>query len=229
MSNKYQNFKRGLLEPKEDEAITRLLIRRTIEDQNRKRWTKELERRHQVHRSLSKDDNTLRFRRGILLLAACLLAIVLGLSFWPKNKSVQSLAHSYLVESLFPNSLIIKGESSMDDLRQQIADQYNLKRYDNVIALSQQILEQQSEQAEDLFFLGLSYLYQGEQSAAAIPHLEKVIQLKSRFVKESQWFLVLAYIETNQNISARNILEEIVSKEQWPGKDAQILLDLLKK
>ncbi len=230
MPDKYQRFKDGQLSPEDAETVASELIRRTIQNEYRQHWEQQLKTEHQVFRQSPATNSTKTIStRWRFLLAACLLALLVTVFFWPRQINPQQLANTYLQEAPFPNTLVSRGELATEEaLRIQMADAYNLKQYDRVIELGERLNTEGVARSADLFFLGLGYLYQGEQVAPAIPHFQQVIQRSDQFAIESQWFIALAYVHNGQLAEAQTLVQKIVDQQQWPGEKAQTLLEQLK-
>jgi Flp pilus assembly protein TadD len=130
----------------------------------------------------------------------------------------------------FPNYLTRKGEAeSTETLRLEMAEAYNAKKYEQAINLGNQLVQTSNQQIDDLFFLGLSHLYQGELSSA-ISFLELARQSgekDGRFQEEIDWYLAIAYLKNEDWAFAKSLLVKIAEKEQWNEATARTLLKKL--
>ncbi|MEP1096347.1 MAG: hypothetical protein ABJG78_14620 [Cyclobacteriaceae bacterium] len=99
---------------------------------------------------------------------------------------------------------------------------YNKGEYAKTIEL---LKEEQDSQA--IFFKGLSLLF-AEEYSMAIEFLGKPELIESRYEEQSRWYQSLAYLKSNQNQKASEILGEIVSnKDHFKHKEALKLLEYL--
>jgi len=78
------------------------------------------------------------------------------------------------------------------------------------------------------FYAGLVQLYkQPPTYDAAVKHLEKALTYQSAYDEETNWFLSLAYLKNGQSDEASTLLKQIVVKQAWNWKFAQLLLTKL--
>jgi len=163
-----------------------------------------------------------RSKSRYLAIAAMLVtAIALIFLFLPKNDS--SLTAQYLSE---PHSTPVSTRDSADA---DWIDAYKNKQYNRVISILSQQEQTDPLNAEQKFYLGLTYLYQdANQTPKAIQYLKAAQQENPTFYKDnSNWYIALAHLQAKQKEAAKKYLQEIVAKKSWKHQEAQKLLDEL--
>ncbi|BDS13380.1 tetratricopeptide repeat protein [Aureispira anguillae] len=120
------------------------------------------------------------------------------------------------------------GDESYTSLRmiREGMEHYNNKEYDKAIPIFQEYLEKNTEASdynEIKFYLGVSFLGQGEAERSA-KIFEAIAQLEGqRFQEDAKWYLSLAYARTGDTDKARAQLQDLASSEKYGAKAEKIL------
>lgn len=215
------------ISPEELEETSERFLQEMFNDELRRKWSQKLAQEQHLERK-----GTSRKIR-ILWMAGIAASLLLGIVTWQfLSESVSSkkeLVAMYL-EDYVVNDETRKGGAGDELLRQESIEAYNREDFVQAAILRQQVVDRDSAVTKaDLYYLGLSYLYQEPpQAQKAIPILEKSSQLPGRrFALEGQWYLALAYIVNNEDDKARPILEQLIDLQQWKAEEAAALLQLL--
>ena len=157
---------------------------------------------------------------------ALLLAVYLLIPRTSSAPSLQAQVNQQLTSPIFPHSAIRKGANELDDLRYLFSQAYVGENFNLANTLGEQIRQRGNNSTDDLFFLGLSYLY-SEQTEKAIPLLLGISQPLNnggRFQREAQWFLALAYLKLSKNELALPLLQDLEKTNSWKSREAASLL-----
>lgn len=105
-------------------------------------------------------------------------------------------------------------------------EHYNNKEYDKAIPIFQEYLEKNSD-ASDYnqikFYLGVSFLSQGETERSA-KIFEELVDLDDQELKEdAKWYLSLAYTRSGATDKAKVQLQDLASSEKYSKRAEKIL------
>jgi hypothetical protein len=228
LMSKWKKFTDGQLSEQETDAFLRKSMTKGFDEAQKKEWGSRLSEEYGIHRHPPKPK-----LRGLVYVGALAAAIALFLLAYPLFLSQPAGLEQQLELALaepFPNYLTRKGEIEQTEaLRQQMAEAYNAKNYEKAVDIGQQLIQSSNRQTEDLFFLGLSYLYQ-RNLPSSIDQLEKARSLseqEGRFQEEIDWYLALAYLKNENWDQGKALLSTIVEQEQWnAGKARKLLKDI---
>ncbi len=169
-----------------------------------------------------------RLTRRYLAAAAAILIFMLMLPMYfyqGTPTTVPVLAEQYITENTFPISPNRMGNETEGALWLEAKKAYQETDYEQAVKKISQIAPKNQEQ---LFYLGLSYLYQSPSNEAkVIEILQKARQLEGRFKHEINWYLSLAYLKNGQTLEAKKELENIVQLDRWKLEEAKKLLEEL--
>lgn len=231
MMSKWKKFTDGRLSEQESDGFLRKSMKKAFDEAQKKEWSDRLSEEFGIRRNPPQ-----RKRNAIIYISALAAAIALFLLAYPllfsQSDGLEQQLELALAEP-FPNYLTRKGEVEQTEaLRQQMAEAYNAKKYEQAINIGQQLLQSSTPSTEDFFFLGLSHLYQGNYPSAVnmLNSARSASEQDGRFREEIDWFLALAYVKNKYFAEAKELLNKIVNKEQWNETPAkQLLKKLLKK
>lgn len=209
------------------EEISEQLIKAGLEQAQKEDWADKLRTEYGVDKPNA--DKRVRLLPFFLTIAAGLALLLTLYILIPRQTtapSLQAQVHQQLTKEIFPHSAIRKGASELDDLRHQFSQAYSGENFKLAITLGEQIIQLGNSSTDDLFFLGLCYLYD-EQAEKAIPFfvpISQQINSSARFQREAQWFLALAYLKLEREQSAIPLLKEFEKTNSWKSRDATSLL-----
>ncbi len=209
------------------EEISERLIKAGLDQAKKKDWADQLRTTYGVDRpNANKRARLLPFFLTIAAGLALLLTLYILIPRQAKAPSLQAQVQQQLTKDIFPHSAIRKGPNELDDLRYQFSQAYAGEDFKLAITLGEQITQLGNSSRDDLFFLGLCYLY-NEQAEKAIPFfvpISQQISSSARFEREAQWFLALAYLKLAREQAAIPLLKELEKSNSWKSSDAASLL-----
>ncbi len=133
--------------------------------------------------------------------------------------SPDQLVDNYLADT-HSSPTVLMGDNDNEKAWQEAIKAYQSKDYSASVAAIQKI---QAPDAEQQFYLGLSYLY-NKNYEQAIPVLKQSLDAKNSFSESAQWYLSLAYFKNGQTDLARKYLNIIVGNAGWKSEEAGKLL-----
>lgn len=227
--NPLDNYTQEYLSGKDLEQTSEQLLNQLHDRQLRKRWQHQLKDKHQLTPQRRKGARLLQLRPWLAVAAS--LTLLLGVAFWlmPTSNNADQLLSAHL-EVPFANSQGRKNADVVNEFRTQAIAAYTERDFEQAALASEKIIQLTDETTqEDFLYLGLSYLYQQSPNVEkAVPHLQKAAEWPNgSFNQESQWYLALAYLKTNQAKKAVQQLEAIIQRDQWMKAEAKELLELL--
>lgn len=229
---KLDKYLKGQTEPTELETVTEALIKKTVDQQYRQEWAKELADQHGIRRKVAARSTVKSMYRWVAAVAATLILGILGWQLLqPTSPSYQELAQAYLAEEPFANNEVRKGSEDVGEWRAEAIQAYNQKEYKKSAAVREKVIASGKATEEDYFYQGLSYLYQGEaRAAAAITNFQAALAQPNRNLQaEANWFLALAYLQNGQLPEAEELLQMIVADQSWKKDNAAALLKAMVK
>lgn len=209
------------------EKISGQLIKAGLDQAQKEDWADKLQTTHGVARPNGK--KKARLLPLLMKIAAGLMLLLAVYLLFPRPSSAPSLqaqVNQQLTTAIFPHSAIRKGANELDDLRYKFSQAYVGEDFALAKTLGEQIRQGGNNTTDDLFFLGLSYLY-SEQAEQAIPLLIDISQPLNkggRFQREAQWFLALAYLKLSKNELAIPLLQDLEKTNSWKSREAGSLL-----
>ena len=136
-----------------------------------------------------------------------------------------------LAESLTENSTAdqnIDPAFSSDNLFLTSMDKFNGKEYKEAAELFKQILKNNPQHDEAIYYGALSYYNLKEFKLAATYFEKGIASKKSPFFEDSQWYLALSFLENNETNKAKKLLKLIVDAQGKYELEAQQKLEKLK-
>lgn len=220
-------------DPKEEDAIIGAFVRKQAREDLRARWTEQLDREHNVQRTVGPAEKTApqpargaKIRQLIWGLAAAAAVALLLIVFVPALTAadLQQLAAKYQTESPLDNYRS-GGDTPLDSLRSVGAKQITAKKFTAAATTGTILLSQPGTSPEDLLFLGFADLNAGNANAAE-SSFRQLQQSGSVYRAEATFFLALSLIAQDQTAEARKELASIPREGSgtYFGK-AQDLLD----
>lgn len=219
-NNKIEEFLSDTTDMEKMEDILKMWITRTKDEELRKELSKTLDNRYGVKRK-AKKGVVLRHLRQILAIAASLALLFTVYMFNQNDVPADTLATQYLDSQTIQHPGGFKGVANFDSSRTKGIMAFNEGDFKKAALQFEEIV---SPNEEDLHYLGLAYLKNG-QYQKAIENLKKGAVKTSRYREEANWFLSLAYLLDGQDANAKYWLDQI-KKGDWQFEQAQ---DLLKK
>ncbi|WP_025743933.1 tetratricopeptide repeat protein [Aquimarina pacifica] len=202
--------------------------------------------RHSIIRTALQNEGTINFRKNIERIdqeienekmvqkthkqksfwspskIAAIFIVLIGLSsiFWFYNSDKKDLFAAYYVA--YPMTELTRGESTVENLQKEIAQDYKNGAYQKVIPSLVRLTTNQPTNDQLKIYLGNSYLNTNQEDKAAV--LFATFTKENTFYKDAQWFLALSYLKQKKNDKAILILENLVSFESLYKNKAQNLL-----
>ena len=225
--NLLKKYTSDQLAPEELEQTSDRLLNKLFDRELKSTWSDRLAREQGIQREVVHMPTR---RRSYRWLAAAAAAVLLGLVGWlwlPVGEDdPRQLADGFLVTP-FPNSEVRKDASEVDAQRMLAIQAYNEGDFKTAAQQREAIIEAGEQvEKEDLFYLGLSYLYQAPaQPGLAATYLQAALQHPApRLQAEARWFLALAYVKAAKYEQARPLLEAIAAEGGWQAREAAALL-----
>ena len=100
---------------------------------------------------------------------------------------------------------------SLEELNKEVIELYKLGDYQNAIPLLNKAFDIEKDSLL-LFYKGIAYIGNGE-SLKAIPVFESLQTSTTLPIDTVEWFLALAYFETNQKEKATILLKNVANTE----------------
>lgn len=230
--NLFNQYKKDTsLSSEQLEKISGQLIKAGLDQAQKEDWANKLQTNYGVARPHApKKTRILPLFLKIAAGLALLLAVYLLFPRSSAAPSLQAQVNQQLTSTIFPHSAIRKGANELDDLRYQFSQAYVGEDFALANTIGEQIRQGGNNTTDDLFFLGLSYLY-SDQTEEAIPLLVDISQSLNnggRFQREAQWFLALAYLKLSKNQLALPLLQDLEKTNSWKSREAASLLQQIK-
>jgi len=226
--NLFDQYKKDTsLSSEQLEKISEQLIKAGLDQTQKEDWANKLHTTYGVARPNAKKKS--RLLPPFLQIAAGLALLLAVYLLFPHPSSADALqaqVNQQLTSAIFPHSAIRKGANELDELRYQFSQAYVGENFTLANTIGEQIRQRGDNSTDDLFFLGLSYLY-SEQTEKAIPLLVDISQPLNkggRFHREAQWFLALAYLKLSKNELAIPLLQDLEKTNSWKSREAASLL-----
>ncbi len=170
--------------------------------------------------------NKRNFFISSILVAASIMILIFGWNVYQSNAKPRY--QNLLAEALNdPHNESILRKGSVEVLRIEGAQYYNNRDYKAAAAVFEQIKIQDDAIGWD-FYLGLCYLYQSEPDRA-IPYFDiSLNQPNTRYTRESNWYLGLAYLAKEQFPAAKRHFERVANASKnestWKVKEAKDMI-----
>jgi tetratricopeptide (TPR) repeat protein len=227
-------YKNNELSSTDTEGVESKMIEAIVEREQQQKWANLLAAEG-IYRS-SAETAPLRsgartvsmWRYAVGLAASFLLVAVVWQTMGTTSKSALQLADNYMTTDRFESPSVRMGTNEDTKNWDEAKNAYREAQFEKAISAIEAIPNPTTEQ---LFYLGLSYLYQKE------PDLEKAMfyfttNLERRdgnFKDESRWYLALTLIKMDRKEDAKNILQQLLrmGENGWKAKEAKKLLEKL--
>jgi len=208
----------------EKEAIIAKALNEMLDQEQRKWWSRELDKKYKVRRSLDTQNRKVRFLplyRWMAVAASILVFIVV----WQRSgPDLSTMSAHYIADSYIMHPGLTKGTYQSDvELQSQAIDAYRAKNFENAINLFVSI---QEKSEEDIFFSGITYMQLSKYDEALSQFQLLEDSNNTRYHEELNWLMALNHNELNNYEAARQRLQQIQENE-WKYSEAQKLLKLL--
>lgn len=166
---------------------------------------------------------TIHWKYYRALAAGIVLFVLAGLYFFiPRSsKNNQELFQDYFVP--YEDVMSVRGDDELNGA----FEFYTKGNYENTIPLFKSYLLKHPDDANVLFYEGISELALGDTNQA-VHSLEQVTKLKSIFKEQAEWYLALAYLLANKTDQAIALLKNIAAQPEhdYQSKANDLLLKL---
>ncbi len=234
MKKMNQYFNNQLPEQEQDQ-ITRQLLTEHYDRKLKERWKTILEEEHNVlpPEKINTKPKRINLYRAVGLAAASIALFFIAIQVFQTNMNSQPDYKGVVAQHLakpYPDIGLKKG-LSVEDARTRAKTAYSKKDYISAIRYYEEVRIDKNCRIEDVFYLGLCYLY-NKQATKAIAILKEAREMEPSTIFRSKkiidWYLSLAYLESEQITSAKSELQKIVDdKDGAEKKAARQLLKLL--
>lgn len=164
------------------------------------------------------------FRTWAVGIAASVVLVVVAYWLWPRPTEGEKLFAQYFEP--YPNVIMptVRGDLEPDTtLMAKAYRAYDREDYQSAISLFEQL---KAKDEGTLLYLGNSYLAIGQtQQAVAL-----FLKLKSDyhvFDEQAEWYLVLCYLQLNENGRAKKAVDELIGRDSPYDEKAKQLLKIL--
>ena len=158
------------------------------------------------------------------------LISTVGIIYWfrqdQSHASVDKLYSIYYT----PYSITIDYRSDIGPISadyQSALEKYENLEYQEALALFEQILDNKEDGVSAFFFAGICNMELGIYEQAIHYFKLPINQDNMMFGQQSNWYLALCYLKTNQINKAKKILERISQENKYKQIEAEELLDQL--
>ena len=231
--NKYFS---GDLDDDQNEEVTARLIQQKFDEEAREEWGDYLREKHSLtrtpeKRTIGKRRTLLRYVAGI---AASVLLLIAAIYLFQQNQSPayhkMAVKYTQSLPIMADQIAFRKGNQDVDDIRLKANEAFADQEYEKSILLWDQLNKLQPLKHFDLFYLGTSYLLQDLPAPKkAIQNLKLATTKSKELQHEINWVLALAYLHDHQLELAKDMLEKIISNQQFMVPEASALLEVLPK
>jgi tetratricopeptide (TPR) repeat protein len=226
---------------KDPELVQELDLHRSLDGiiltQDEERFRKKLDEAYKEYKIKSAgNDNPKPSRKkekqrlyiAVSFAAGFILAIIVYVS-GIRKESNDSIFNKYLISYTGEqSSRNLHSSLSSPDTIERAINLYNQNNYSEASQLFNQILQASPENTEAQFYNGLCFIYLNEFERA-ITSFDKVLNRPYNYFQEySKWYLVMCYVRTNQNETAKILLQEIASGNGFFSNDAKKVLRKLR-
>ncbi|MEL7252266.1 MAG: hypothetical protein AAFO03_27890 [Bacteroidota bacterium] len=224
------------LSPEDDEQLTRHLFQAyftELDEGRQQQWAQWLSEKQGIERT-PKTNLSVRVKKKIsvrwvaALAAVAVVALFIFFNGVELGNNLQDQVQAHL-ETVLPESEIRKGEivgAAEQEILARLA--YNEHRFAEAELLWQRLSEQYPEASEYKFLQALSALYQPSPNYEKVGLMMDDLAANSRFWGEqARWYLSLIRIKQGHNEEARQLLHDIVEKDDWKSAEATKLLEYL--
>ncbi len=228
---KYKNNELSLTDT---EGVEKKMIEAIVEREQQQKWATLLAAEG-IHKSSAETAQPLKgartinmWRYAVGLAASFLLVAVVWQNMGTTSKTALQLADNYMTTDRFESPSVRMGTNEDTKNWDEAKNAYRDAQFEKAITSIGAIPNPTTEQ---LFYLGLSYLYQKEPDLekAAFYFTSNLERRDGNFKDESRWFLALTLIKMNKKEEAKSILQQLLrmGENGWKSKEAKKLLEKL--
>lgn len=160
---------------------------------------------------------------------AASLALLLSLGGILTRQSVtDDDLYGQYYQSYETTGIIRSGNATMDNTLTAALQKFNAQEYETALELFQQVIAYDSKNPVGHFYSGVSYQETGRFNKA-IEEYEIVVKDKDNlFVEQSEWYIGLCYLQTQDRKKAYRQLERISRSDSYYSKKAEAIIRKLK-
>lgn len=215
----------------EVEAATVLMAQYKL--QKKQRWQELLEQ--QEKQAPTEKIIPLGRPRNLLIrrVAAAVMVLLVGtFTYWyfTAAPTVDNMVGEYVADHhIAPSAWRGVGDDKL--LWEEARQAYLNKDFQEAVAAITQLQQTAELDAEQQFYLGLSYLYlPSPDHKKAIDALLLSRQMNElKFGQQANWYLSLSYLQQGDREKARELLQNIINNDNWHVEEARKLRDQLIK
>ncbi|MEM0940135.1 MAG: hypothetical protein AAF600_20420 [Bacteroidota bacterium] len=220
-NHKIKRFLSEVTDMNKLDEILKIWVTQTMDEELRDELSQTLNDQYGVKRTTGKG-LVVRFIRPILVAAASLALLATLYVVYQNSVTANTLAMQHLESQTLKHPGGLKGVAKSDANRTRGILAFNNGNFEKATLQFEKIA---LPNEEDVHYLGLAYLKNGEYQKA-IENLKKSTSEVSRFREEANWFLSLAYLLDDRDKDAIDQLEQI-GKGEWRFDEARKLLKKL--
>ncbi|MEM9545648.1 MAG: hypothetical protein AAGA77_06730 [Bacteroidota bacterium] len=211
------------------EEFTNAAVQYNVEKQLREKYSTILEKR-KTHTSSKSHIIKLKTLLNVAAIVVSVLGSIFLIQYALSPVNPKSMAERYLEQTkvLGNPDITRKGATTAVELQINANEAFVKEQYSLAAQYYEKYRSDNAFSALDQFYLGVSYLKTGELEKAISLFIE-INSNDNEQIEEVDWFLSLTYILSNQNESAKPILEKIITKNSYKVEKAKDLLNALQK
>ncbi len=119
---------------------------------------------------------------------------------------------------------VVRGEDAQDKKTKAFAA-YQIGKYEEALPLFTELYT--TEKTPYYLFYRANALIQLNRAAEAVPLLQEHLKTNDTLIKNSPWYLAMAYLQLDDKENAKKMLQEVVKNGAYKVDEAQKLLDAL--
>lgn len=209
-------------------SLSNQLLGSFFDEKQKLDWAKKIESDFGIRRKLESDEKKHKSRSLIWLAiaAALLIPILFMLPFFNKTLSADQIVSKELANPVAYFGTR-KGVAEAEELREKAYASYQEKKYSIAIKHFIALDQTGKMKSEDLLFMALANLYQGNYTKAINQFEEE--NIREKYPERSEWYSILAYYELRENDKAVQLLQKYLnnSEDKFKEDTARELLKAL--
>lgn len=160
---------------------------------------------------------------------AASLALILSIGgIMTRQATTDTDLYGQYYQSYETTGIVRSGNATMDNTLTVALQKFNAQEYESALELFQQVIAYDSRNPVGHFYSGVSYQETGRFNKA-IEEYELVIKDKDNlFVEQSEWYIGLCYLQTQDRKKAYRHLERISKSNSYYSKKADAIIRKLK-
>lgn len=165
---------------------------------------------------------------AVVSVAASLMLMVGIRSVMPPTGNSDTELYTSYYSPYEGSGIARSGNAGVDNTLTIALQKFNARDYDSALSLFQQVIAYDSDNPVGHFYSGVSYQETG-RFTQAIAAYEVVVKDKDNlFVEQSEWYIGLCYLQTQERKKAYRQLERISKSNSYYNKKAEAIIRKMK-